>query len=191
VGKPIESNPARNRPHRTPRYRSWYASRRDDVGTHRAWCYILVVWRLTLKEHGASDGEGARRYGGRWNRPGTPVIYTSGTLSLAVLEYLVHVDSDILPDSLLSFRVTIPDSLAMETIQISDLPDDWRDTTIPVNLQELGSAWVVRGQSSVLKVPSVVIPHEWNYVLNPAHPEFSRITWDTGTRFSFDLRLLK
>jgi RES domain-containing protein len=63
----------------------------------------------------------------------------------------------------------------METIQISDLPDDWRDTIIPVNLQKLGSAWVVRGQSSVLKVPSVVIPHEWNYVLNPAHPEFPEL----------------
>jgi RES domain-containing protein len=151
----------------------------------------VIVWRLTLKGHAASDGEGARRYGGRWNRPGTPVIYTSGTLSLAVLEYLVHVDSDILPDSLHSFRVTIPGDLRVETIHTSDLPNDWRDTTIPVSLQELGSSWVVRARSSVLKVPSVVIPHEWNYVLNPAHPEFPRIAWDRGTRFSFDLRLLK
>lgn len=151
----------------------------------------MIVWRLTLKEHAASDGAGARRYGGRWNRPGTPVIYTSGTLSLAVLEYLVHVDSDILPDSLISIRVTLPDDLTIETIHVSDLPDDWWDTTIPLSLQEIGSAWVARAQSAVLKVPSVVIPHEWNYVFNPVHPEFSKITWDRGTRFSFDRRLHK
>jgi RES domain-containing protein len=92
---------------------------------------------------------------------------------------------------LISIRATIPDNLAMETIPLSDLPDNWKDTTIPVSLQELGSAWVARAQCSVLKVPSVVIPHEWNYILNPIHPEFSRITWHAGTRFSFDLRLLK
>jgi RES domain-containing protein len=150
----------------------------------------VVVWRLTLKKHAAPDGEGARRYGGRWNKPGTPVVYTSGTLSLAALEYLVHVDSDILPDSLVSIRATIPDSLTIETIHASDLPDDWKDTIIPVALQELGTSWANQAKSLVLKVPSVVIQHEWNYVLNPLHPDFPKTTWDTGIAFSFDSRLL-
>ena len=150
----------------------------------------MFVWRLTLKTHVALDGEGARRYGGRWNKPGTPVVYTSGTLSLATLEYLVHVDSDILPDSLVSIRATIPDSLAIETIQVSDLPGDWKKTLIPVTLQERGTSWVNRAKSPVLKVPSVVIEHEWNYVLNPNHPDFRRITWDTAIAFSLDPRLL-
>jgi RES domain-containing protein len=150
----------------------------------------VVVWRLTLKKHATRDGEGARRYGGRWNKPGTPVVYTSGTLSLAALEYLVHVDSDILPDSLVSVRATIPDSLAIETIHASDLPGDWKDKIIPVTLQERGTSWANRAKSPILKVPSVVIEHEWNYVLNPLHPDFPQITWDTGIAFSLDSRLL-
>lgn len=149
----------------------------------------MIVWRLTLKKHAAPDGEGARRYGGRWNKPGTRVIYTSGTLSLAALEYLVHVDSDILPNSLVSVRATIPDTLQIETIDISSLPGDWKDEIIPVSLQELGTSWANQGKHPVLRVPSVVIEHEWNYVLNPLHPDFSKITWDTSIGFSFDPRL--
>lgn len=149
----------------------------------------MVVWRLTLKKHVAPDGEGARRYGGRWNRPGTRVVYTSGTLSLAVLEYLVHVDSDMLPDSLISVQATIPDGLAIETIFPSDLPGNWKDTMIPVTLQECGTTWAHNGKSPVLKVPSVVIDHEWNYLLNPSHPNFSQITWTSAVPFRFDPRL--
>ena len=149
----------------------------------------MVVWRLTLRKHGAPDGEGANRYGGRWNKPGTPVVYTSGSLSLAALEYLVHVDSDTLPDGLVSIRATIPDSLQIETIDVSNLPGDWKDKIIPVSLQELGTSWASQGKCPVLKVPSVVIEHEWNYVLNPPHQDFSKITWDTSIGFAFDPRL--
>jgi RES domain-containing protein len=150
----------------------------------------VVVWRLTLRKHSVPDGEGARRYGGRWNKPGTPVVYTSGTLSLAALEYLVHVDSDILPDGLVSIRAIIPDSLKMEVINASDLPLEWKDKIIPVRLQQLGTDWVTNAKSAVLRVPSVVIEHEWNYVLNPRHPEFSQITWEAAKVFSFDQRLV-
>jgi len=150
----------------------------------------VVVWRLTLKKHVAPDGEGARRYGGRWNKSGTPVVYTSGTLSLAVLEYLVHVDSDILPESLVSAKATIPETLAIETMNPSDLPRNWKDKIIPVTLQERGTSWANGAQTPVLRVPSVVIEHEWNYVLNPLHPDFAKIIWDTGIAFSFDPRLL-
>jgi RES domain-containing protein len=143
-----------------------------------------------LNKHVAPDGEGARRYGGRWNRPGTPIIYTSGTLSLAVLEFLVHVDSDILPDSLISVRATIPESVSIQTIHLSDLPGNWKDKIIPASVQNLGTAWANRAASPVLKVPSVVIEEEWNYVLNPLHPDFDKIIWETGAPFSFDPRLL-
>lgn len=149
----------------------------------------MVVWRLTLKKHVAPDGEGARRYGGRWNKSGTRVVYTSGTLSLAALEYLVHVDSDILPDSLVSVKATIPESLARETIPPSDLPRNWKDKMIPVELQELGTSWATGARTPVLQVPSVLIEHEWNYILNPLHPDFPQIIWDTGIAFSFDPRL--
>jgi RES domain-containing protein len=119
-----------------------------------------------------------------------PVVYTSGTLSLAALEYLVHVDSDILPDALVSVRATIPDSLKMEAINTANLPVDWKEKMIPVSLQQLGTDWANHAKSPVLKVPSVVIEHEWNYVLNPLHPDFSKISWDASIGFSFDPRLL-
>jgi RES domain-containing protein len=150
----------------------------------------VIVWRLTLKQHAAPDGEGARRYGGRWNKPGTPVVYTSGTLSLAVLEYLVHVDSDLLPVGLVSVSATIPDSLNIETIDTAGLPVDWKDKIIPASLQQLGTDWANQARSPVLKVPSVIIEHEWNYVFNPLHPGFSKISWDAAVGFSFDPRLL-
>jgi RES domain-containing protein len=150
----------------------------------------VFVWRLTHRKHIAPDGEGARRYGGRWNKPGTPVVYTSGTLSLAVLEFLVHVDSDLLPDSLVSVRATIPESVVIQTIHPSDLPGNWKDKIIPVAVQNLGTLWASAGTSAVLKIPSVVIEHEWNYVLNTLHPDFKKIRWERAVPFSFDPRLL-
>lgn len=150
----------------------------------------MFVWRLTLKKHIAPDGNGARRYGGRWNRPGTPIVYASGTLSLAVLEFLVHVDSDILPESLVSVRATIPEPLLIQTIHPSELPGNWKDKIIPVSVQDLGTSWANAATSPVLKVPSVVIEHEWNYVLNPLHPDFKKIRWESAVPFSFDPRLL-
>lgn len=150
----------------------------------------MVVWRLTLSKHAAPDGEGARRHGGRWNRPGTRVVYTSSTLSLALLEQLVHFDSDIIPDSLVSLQATIPESLKIETVLPSELPVNWRDTIIPVPLQERGTSWASACKSPILQVPSVVIDNEWNYVLNPSHPDFTQITWSNPIPFSFDPRLL-
>jgi RES domain-containing protein len=150
----------------------------------------VFVWRLTHHKHVAPDGEGARRYGGRWNRPGTPIVYTSGTLSLAVLEFLVHVDSDILPESLVSVRATIPESLLIQAIHHSELPRNWKEKIIPVAVQDLGTSWANAATSPVLKVPSVVIEHEWNYVLNPLHPDFKKIRWESAVPFSFDPRFL-
>lgn len=131
-----------------------------------------------------------RRYGGRWNRPGTPIVYTSGTLSLAVLEFLVRVDSDLLPDSLVSVKAIIPESVVIQTIHPSDLPSNWKDKIIPAAVQDLGTAWANAATSAVLKVPSVVIEHEWNYVLNPRHSDFKKIRWESAVPFSFDPRLL-
>lgn len=150
----------------------------------------MFVWRLTLRAHASPDGEGARLYGGRWNTAGTPVVYTSGSLSLALLEYLVHVDSDILPTSLVSIRGTIPDQLKIETIHPSQLPSHWKDSVIPEDVQERGTLWAAAAKTPILRAPSVLIEHEWNYLLNPAHPDFRKITWSAPAPFSLDRRLL-
>ncbi|MBI2361665.1 MAG: RES family NAD+ phosphorylase [Deltaproteobacteria bacterium] len=151
----------------------------------------MRVWRICSKSHQAFDGAGARRYGGRWNRPGTSVVYTSGSLSLAALEYFVHVDPDIAPDHLIAISADIPDSIEVESIEIANLPSDWRRYPAPEALQDIGTAWVKRGSTPVLAIPSALIPHERNYLINPAHRDFRRIRVNKPAPFHFDPRMWK
>ncbi|MGH7535750.1 MAG: RES family NAD+ phosphorylase, partial [Gemmatimonadales bacterium] len=86
----------------------------------------MRVWRLARAVHRALDGKGARRAGGRWNSPGVPVVYTSGTLSLAVLELLVHTDRDLVPGDLRAFEIEVG-SVTPSILDVARLPADWRD----------------------------------------------------------------
>jgi RES domain-containing protein len=150
-----------------------------------------TVWRLTTARYAsrAFDGEGARLHGGRWNHPGTPVVYTAATLSLCALEYLVHVDPSLAPDGLVAIAAEIPGSLRLAEIEAGALPSDWRDFPAPVRLQDLGTGWVRSGETVGLWTPSAVIPHERNLLLNPAHPDFARVRLLPAVPFSFDPRL--
>ncbi|MGH7230878.1 MAG: RES family NAD+ phosphorylase [Nitrospiraceae bacterium] len=143
----------------------------------------MRVWRLCSSRHAPADGEGARLTGGRWNRPGTAVVYTSATLSLAVLEMLVHVDSDLLPLDLIAVSAEFPSQLAVRTVSKEDLPKNWRAYPAPESTQALGTVWAQSGHTAVLSVPSVFIPEERNYLLNPAHPNFHKITWSAPHPF--------
>jgi RES domain-containing protein len=151
-----------------------------------------TVWRITSARYAdhAYDGEGARLYGGRWNVEGVPVVYCSETLSLAALEYFVHLDPDMAP-SLVSVAADLPADLAIETLEVGSLPADWRSYPAPERLQELGTDWVHSGRSAVLLVPSSVIPHERNVLLNPVHPGFPKIRLRKAEPFSFDPRMWK
>jgi RES domain-containing protein len=151
-----------------------------------------TVWRITSTRHAghAFDGEGARLYGGRWNRPGVPLVYCSATLSLAALEYFVHLEPGLSP-SLVTVAAEIPASLAVEVRDIESLPADWRSYPAPERLKDLGSAWARSGSTAVLFVPSAVIPHEQNVLLNPLHPDFLKIKLHDAELFSFDPRMWK
>lgn len=148
------------------------------------------AWRIVREDHGSAafDGEGAWRFGGRWNSRGTRMVYTSGTLSLAALETLVHLNP------LVAFKyVAIPvefDEALLETFAASDLPADWNEEPPPPSTAEIGDRWVKESRSPVLELPSVIIPAEPNYLLNPAHSEFKRIRIGKPVRFSFDPRLI-
>ena len=153
----------------------------------------LRVWRITTARHAerAFDGEGARLYGGRWNHSGTPLVYTSWMLSLCALEYFVHLEPAMTPRSLVAIQAEIPADLRIELLEASDLPSDWRTYPAPDSLKDLGTAWA-RGKKAVaLSVPSAVIPHERNVLLNPAHPEFARIRIHPAEPFAFDPRMWK
>ncbi len=151
----------------------------------------MRVWRICARQHAAFDGEGARRYGGRWNHRGTAVVYASESLSLAALEYFVHLDTDLSPRNLVAVAADLPEGLRIARIVLGGLPGGWRRYPAPESLQDIGTAWVAKGTTAVLCVPSAVIPEERNYLLNPAHPEFKRIRLREPQAFHFDPRLWK
>ena len=151
----------------------------------------MQVWRVSRRLHAAFDGEGAGLNGGRWNHPGIRIVYTSGSLSLAALEYFVNLDTDLAPDDLVSITAEIPDDLAVHRLIVADLPDGWQSFPALVALQDLGTTWASQAATAVLAVPSAVIPQEWNYLLNPAHPDFRRIRVHKPQAFLFDPRLRK
>ena len=130
-------------------------------------------------------------FGGRWNHRGTPGVYTSSTLSLAVLELLVHLDDDELAKDYVGIPADIPDSVEITRIRTSDLPREWRNFPRPQALAGLGSRWAAARETAVLAVPSAIVPHELNYLLNPLHPHCKRIRFGRPEPFSFDPRLWK
>jgi RES domain-containing protein len=150
---------------------------------------FLRVWRLCKRAHSAFDGEGSRLAGGRWNRRGTRMVYTSGSLSLAALEILVHCDPSLLPADLVAIPADIPVSLLIEPVDEGRLPTDWSRMPPPDALADLGSGWLDAARSPVLSVPSAVVPSERNYLLNPGHAEFAKIRRGAPEPFSLDPRL--
>lgn len=149
----------------------------------------MRVWRLCAKHHWKFDGGGARNAGGRWNSAGYAVVYTSAAISLAALEFLVHLGRNRSVKDLVLVSAEIPDGLTMERVDVSALPSDWRRYPAPDYLQTIGNAWIDRSVATVLAVPSAVIPQETNYLLNPAHPDFRRIRIGRPAEFSLDFRL--
>lgn len=136
----------------------------------------------------AFDGEGARRFGGRWNPPGTRVVYAAGSLSLAVLELLVHLGSEDPLHGWVWFELAIP-AASVERLAPRRLPRDWRAFPPPAATQRLGADWLRRGRRAALEVPSAVVPREHNYVLAPEHPDFARIRIGRPTPLDLDPRL--
>lgn len=152
----------------------------------------MRAFRLVKARHSAAplDGEGARRVGGRWNAPGVPVAYCASSLSLAVLELLVHVDVADIPNDLVAVEVEIPDYLPMRRLDVADLPTNWRKEAGRGALQVLGGAWVKDSVEVGLMVPSAVVPGEMNILLNPSHPDVAKVRIVATDPFSLDPRLL-
>ncbi len=153
----------------------------------------MVLHRLCRERWAATalDGEGARLHGGRWSPRGVPVVYCSETLALAALEVLTGVHPDDAPDDLVQIRLHVPETLSIERVDRSALPPDWRDYPPPDALAEVGRAWAESGRSLVLGVPSVIVPQEWNYLVNPRCAEVQRIEVASPQPFAFDPRLLR
>jgi len=152
----------------------------------------ITAWRIVKARHAANafDGKGARLEGGRWNSPGTPVVYTSGSAALAALELLVHLGRGSILNAYVLIACTVEEALVSRLDQ-KRLPNNWRSYPAPPELQLIGDEWVKAGTSAVLEVPSAVIATDANYVLNPLHPDFRAIRTSGPQRFEYDPRLLK
>lgn len=133
-------------------------------------------------------GDGARITGARWNLPGTPMVYTCSTLSLCLLELFVHFDpeaGDITELNLESRWAEVPETLPRFEVRNADVPANWKEIPWPQSTQELGTKWMTEDQYVVVSVPSVVVPMERNFLLNPTHPAFSKIR--VGPPFEIDI----
>ena len=136
----------------------------------------INAWRFVKQKHASTafSGEGAKLYGGRWNQQGVAAVYISDSLSLAVIEQLVHIKpEDITRLNYSSIKVDIPPSLQIEVLK--RLPDGWDSDPIPEITKNIGTEWLLSGRTAVLKVPSSIIKVQFNYVLNPLHPDFRKI----------------
>lgn len=134
------------------------------------------------------SGEGAYRYGGRWNSKGVRMLYSASNPSLALLETLVHTVS-LVPtmDYCLIRMETKPDSI--QTLELKDLPKDWSVFPAPDHLKSLGDQFIKDGKFLMLKVPSVILPMEWNYLINPKHDLFLKMIIHPPQKLEIDKRL--
>jgi len=150
----------------------------------------LTVWRIVKAKFVANafDGEDARLFGGRWNSKGTPMIYTAGSQALAALEMLVHLEASELFKHYRLIPVTFNESM-MKTLDRATLPANWNRRPIPAVIRAIGDAWIASVESVFLQVPSVVVPGESNYLLNPIHPDFTKLYIGDPQPFRFDRRL--
>ena len=148
------------------------------------------AWRIVKERHIATafSGEGASKAGGRWNSRGVAVIYTSESESLAALETLVHIGTG----SRIRFSIIRLDfnKAMVEPLPLSALPPSWKAEPPGPATKQLGDAWAKGARSAILAVPSVIITSGLNYVLNPAHPDFSKIVFGKPKPFTFDPRLV-
>jgi len=149
----------------------------------------MIVYRIGKTKY-ADDltGEGARLNGGRWNHKLTACLYTSESRALALLEYTVNVNIDDIPRALSFTIVEIPDT-GIEAIKEEDLPGNWKQTPAPSSTKDFGTDLLKTTDSLILKIPSTVIPNEYNYLLNPAHPDSKNFKILDIKDFIYDVRI--
>ena len=153
----------------------------------------IHAWRIVKTKHASTafSGDGSSKYGARWNSPGAAVVYVANSTSLAMLERLVHLQSaKELINRYVLFEVIFDETL-LTVADVAALPKTWRESPPSPALQQVGDAWIASAGSAILRVPSAIVPSEWNYLLNPAHPDFQQITIGPKRPILFDPRLIK
>lgn len=144
----------------------------------------MIVFRLCRAAYAALDGEGARLYGGRWNSPGRPMLYTAASPSLALIEVMVHLDltPELLPEGYRLLTIEVPDGA---THALNETP------ILPAECVRIGDAFLERATELVLSVRSVIVPQERNALINVRHADADRMQILADVAFRFDARLIK
>lgn len=152
----------------------------------------MIFYRLAHASF-ADDlsGIGAEKFGGRWNSKGNAAVYAAEHLSLSVLEVAVHTTFKQIPSNYRVVQLEVPDDLIMTVLPVADLDENWRTFPSPFSTQQIGDQFLKKKKTAVLKVPSAVVPSEYNVVLNPHHPDFKTIQIKAILPFDFDIRLFQ
>ena len=150
-----------------------------------------TAWRLVHQNHlsAAFSGEGARLAGGRWNSEGFAVVYAASSLSLALLEIIVHLEFKEALRLYKAIRIEVPDS-ALEQINPASLPAGWNSRVPHPSTQLTGNHWLRSWSSVVLSVPSAIVLIESNILINPAHPDFHALTIGKPIDLPLDPRVM-
>ena len=150
----------------------------------------MRFWRICRQRYAAeaATGAGARLVGGRWNSRGIALVYASASLALAAVETFVNLEPNLQPNDLVSIEGEIPEELEIARLDTKQLPARWYETR-DQSLRRFGDEWIRAGRTVALLVPSAAIRGEWNVLLNPAHPDFSKVRFLKPQRFEFDERM--
>ena len=152
----------------------------------------MRAWRISAEapEYSANDlsGLGAKKSGGRWNRPGTEVVYAASNLSLACLETVVHFNSGSLPLNRYVVRIDIPDDIFAAAV-LAVPPVGWDSEPAGKASLDFGEEWLASRASLLLVVPSVIVPEELNLLINPKHPDVNRVVATALRKFTYDGRI--
>ena len=149
----------------------------------------MLVYRLG-KTKFANDisGEGARLFGGRWNHKGTPCLYTAESRALAVLEYTVNVHIDDVPRALSMTVLQLPEQRLLR-LSPNNLPGDWFHSPAPASTKDFGTELLKKSEYLVIQIPSVIIPEEYNYLVNPLHKDIHQVKVLSVHDFVYDVRI--
>lgn len=150
----------------------------------------MRLWRIAARKWALDTAcDGARLYGGRWNPPGTPLMYAGTTIEICALEKFVHLAGVTAPPLVL-VAIDVPDEPTLvHRPAIADLPAGWSDLPISSAAQAFGRDWVDAGKHLMMLLPSAIIPEARNAVLNPQHPAFQQIELSLVRDFTFDSRM--
>ncbi len=153
---------------------------------------MITAWRIVSANYKdkAFVGDGARIHGGRWNSKGVAVVYTADSLALASIEMIVNLPAPKLLQKYVRISARIGLDLVSD-LSAADFPEDWNSRPISPSTRAVGDHWVKKQSSAVLRVPSIVVPDEYNYLLNPSHPDFVKIEIGKPIIYYFDPRLTK